>query len=200
MATTEVTTTDELEVQDTTDGYGPLLERDYRASFVGKATPEDVMTAIRVHFPDFAPPETAVFRRCVDGCDPLRVGDEMDIHIKLLGMCKVRVVHLNPQSLTLRTLDGHPEAGRITFGAGLDDQGRTHFRILSRTRQGGFLPYLGYLLVGKQLQSRCWIKFISKLAETLNVEVFEKTVHVSTRKTRETRADRGERDAPTFKP
>jgi hypothetical protein len=184
-------------IQYASEGSGPLLQRDYWATFKGvDKTPEDLAQHLRAHFPEFSPPETAMFRRCGDACQPLTVGDEMEIKIALLGWCKVRVVHLDACSLTLRTLEGHPEAGRITFGA-YRDWDRLAFRIRSRTRQASLLKYLGYLLLGKQLQSRCWINFIWRLSESLGGTV-DGTVHVATKKTRDRPSDWGEGDTPTF--
>lgn len=188
---------DATEVQYANEGAGPLLERDYWAVLKGvDRSPEEIAETVRARFPDFSPTETATFRRCGDTSRPLAVGDEMEIRIALLGWCRVRVVHADRCSLTLRTLKGHPEAGRITFAA-YRDGGRPAFRIRSRTRQSNLLMYMGYLLMGKQLQSRCWIRFILRLAELLGGAVDE-CVHVSTKSTRERPSDWGAADTPTF--
>jgi len=183
-------------------GCGPLLERDYCAAIEGaNCTPEQVGTMLRNRFAEFAPPETAVFRR--DGGEgggakaPLDVGDELEIRIALLGHCRVRIVHADARSLTMRTLKGHPEAGRITFGAGRDAEGRLTFRILSRTRASGLTNYLGFLIMGKQLQARCWIRFIDRVAEACGGRIVGR-IRVRTHRTDEDPADRGERDTPTF--
>jgi len=185
-------------------GAGPLLERDYSAAIEGAScTPEQIGAMLRERFEEFAPSETAVFRREGDPKAPLGVGDEMEIRIALRGRCKVRVVHVDARSLTLRTLKGHPEAGRITFGAGRDPEGRPTFRILSRTRASGLLNYLGYLFLGKQLQSRCWIRFIDRVALACGGKVAGR-IRVRTRKVVDEAADRAEsegepgHDTPTF--
>lgn len=194
---TETAPAEQPEIQYATEGSGPLLQRDYWATLRGvDATPDEVAQVVRARFPDFSPPETATFRRCGDAGHPLQVGDEMEIHIALLGWCKVRVVHKDACSVTLRTLKGHPEAGRITFAAYRED-GRLMFRIRSRTRQASLLKYLGYLLMGKQLQSRCWIKFIWRLAEILGGTV-DGSVHVKTQTSRDRPSDWGAADTPTF--
>jgi Domain of unknown function (DUF1990) len=187
-----------LEFVSAAQGTGPLLERDYSAVIEGAScTPEQVAMMIREHFEEFAPPETAVFQRAGDKRTPLEVGDEMEIRVALRGQCKVRVVHFDDRSLTLRTLKGHPEAGRITFGAGRDEQGRLTFRILSRTRASGLLNYLGYLLLGKQLQARCWIRFIDRVAGACGGRIPGR-IRVRTRKVGEERADCEILDEPCF--
>lgn len=185
------------ELQYASEGSGPLLQRDYWAVFGGlDKTPEEVADFLRERFCEFSPPETASFRRCGQGVRPLDVGDEMEIKIALLGWCKVRAVHVDRCSLTLRTLEGHPEAGRISFGA-YREAGKLAFRIRSRTRQAGLLKYLGFLVLGKQLQARCWINFIWRLAETMGGTV-DGTVHVQTGSTRDRPADWGAAETPTF--
>lgn len=46
----------------------------------------------------------------------------MQVEIRSAGTCAVRVVDVQPRVLTLRTLDGHMEAGRISFGAYLENK------------------------------------------------------------------------------
>lgn len=170
------------------NGFGPLLERDYFAVIQDvDSSPEDLAQKVRCHFEEFSPKETAVFRREGEGAS-LNVGDELDITLAMLGHCRVRVVCLDDRSLTLRTLKGHPESGRITFGAGRDDQGRPTFRIRSRTRASRWQHYFGFLMLGKQMQSRCWINFIGNLAEKCGGTVLD-AVHVRTYKVQEDEAD-----------
>ena len=187
----------ELEVVDATEGFGPLLEREYVAEVVeARKSAEEVGRMLRERFPEFAPTETAVFE-CSGDSPLLEVGDEMEINITLRGRCRVRIVHHDERSLTLRTLKGHPEAGRITFGADCGDDGRLTLKILSRTRASGIGNFVGYLLLGKQLQSRCWIKFLDRLATATGGRV-EGRIRVRTRPVPEVPADRKGVDEPTF--
>jgi hypothetical protein len=179
-------------------GCGPLLQREYRGVIVGTGQgPEEIATTVRRFFPTFAPSATAVFRRDDGATDPLEVGDELDIRLALIGRCRVRVAHVDERSLTLATLKGHPEAGRITFGAYRDERGRIVFQIRSRTRANGYLKYLGYFLIGKQMQSRTWINFIWSLARAVGGSL-QGPVQVATTRVEEEPADRGGSDEPTF--
>ena len=119
------TATEGSELVYATEGTGPLLERDYWAVVEGTGvTPGGAGRRPSASGSRGSPrTETACFRRDGECSGPLEVGDEMDIRIALLGDCRVRVVHVDDQGLTLRTLKGHPEAGRITFGADRDDEG-----------------------------------------------------------------------------
>jgi len=146
-------------------GTGPLLQRDYVAALSGgPCSPEDLARLLRERFVEFGPRETAAFER-KGGEGPLKVGDEMDIKIGGVMPCRVRVVQVDDLCLTLRTLCGHPEAGRISFKAGRDEQGRVTFHIRSRARSGGLLHFLGFLVLGRTMQARCWIRFIGRLAD-----------------------------------
>ena len=127
----------------------------------------------------------------------MKVGDELEIRISGVLPCKVCVVHADGRSLTLRTLDGHPEAGRITFGAGRDEQGRLTFRIRSRARAGGLLHYLGFLLMGRVMQGRCWIRFIGCVADASGGKLVG-PIRVTTERVEEEPADCGEPHLPTF--
>lgn len=193
------TATEACQVVYASEGTGPLLERVYMAVVEGTGiTPEVLARAVRERFERFAPSETACFRRPDREPGPLDVGDEMAIKIALLGDCRVRVVHVDERSVTLRTLKGHPEAGRITFGAYRDDKGRPAFRILSRTRASGLTSYLGYLVLGKQMQSRCWIRFVDRVVTDCGGRVAGGRVRVRTRKVGAEPADAPGADAPTF--
>ncbi|WP_169976772.1 DUF1990 family protein [Tautonia rosea] len=180
-------------------GYGPLLQREYVAVIEGSdCSPEEVADRVRTDFVTFAPRETARFKcRSHEEGEPLKVGDVLDITLSLVGACRVKVVHVDDRSLTLRTMEGHPEVGRITFVADRDDQGRQRFGIMSRTRANGLTNFAGFLLMGKQMQARCWINFIGNLAEACNGRVLG-AVKVRTRAVEETPADRpGGPDEPT---
>ncbi|WP_435018304.1 DUF1990 family protein [Tundrisphaera sp. TA3] len=147
-------------------GSGPMFQRDYAGTIEGgTCSPEALAAMVRERFVEFGPPETAAFEMVGGAGRCLKVGDELAIRIGGFMPCRVRVVHMDDLSLTLRTLAGHPEAGRISFKAGRDDQGRVTFQIRSRARSGGMIHYLGFLLLGRSMQARCWIRFIGRVAE-----------------------------------
>ncbi len=179
-------------------GSGPLLQRDYAGVIEGTTcSPEELATLIRERFADLAPQETAAFEHSDGGRSPLKVGDELKIRIGGFMPCQVRVVHVDDVSLTLRTLEGHPEAGRVSFGAGRDDAGRLTFRIRSRARSGGLLHYVGFLMMGRAMQARCWIRFIGRAADICGGRLAG-PIRVSTSKVAEEPADVGGPDLPTF--
>ena len=97
-----------------TRGAGPLLQRDYWAVLADcSLTPAEVMAHVRGKFCSL-PPASLVEFAAPDG---VALEAELEILIKPAQRCGVRVIPDAAQSLTLGTLAGHPEAGRITSGA-----------------------------------------------------------------------------------
>ncbi len=149
-------------------GVGPLLQRDYWAVIVDcRLSPPEVIDLVARHFPEFAPAELAAFRRLGQGRGPLEVGDELEVRIRMTGTFRVRVVHRNRNSFTLATVVGHPEAGRITFGAYRNDVGDVVFHIRSRARSGSRRFYAGFRAMGEAMQTETWAEFVNRVALTV---------------------------------
>ena len=150
------------------EGAGPLLQRDYWAVIERcGCAPSEVMELVASRFARFAPESLVVFER-VDGRDaPLEVGDELRVHIRGAGTFGVRLIHRDRQSLTLATLPGHPEAGRITFGAYRNARGDVIFHIRSRARSGSRVMYLGFRTGGEAMQTNTWTDFVNAVALTV---------------------------------
>jgi hypothetical protein len=163
-------------------GAGPYLERDYWAVIRDcRQRPEELMRAVRERFAEFAPAELACFRRLEGASGPLSVGDELEVRIAAAGTCSVRVVHADEQSLTLATLEGHPEAGRITFGAYCNARNDVLFHIRSRARSGSPALYAGFLAVGEAMQTNTWTDFIGAVAHTFGAGTHG-FIHTETRR------------------
>lgn len=149
-------------------GVGPLLQRDYWGVIVDcRLSPSEVIDLVARRFPDFAPAWLAAFRRLRPNHGPLDVGDELEVHIRMTGTFRVRVVHRDRNSFTLATLIGHPEAGRITFGAYRNDVGDVIFHIRSRARSGSRRFYAGFRAMGEAMQTETWGEFVNRVAWTV---------------------------------
>lgn len=150
-------------------GKGPLLQRDYWAVIKGcQHPPSTVMDWVSRRFAEFAPAELCVFSRADEAREgePLEPGDELKVKIQGAGTFSVRVIHKDARSLTLATLPGHPEAGRITFGAYRNEHGDVIFHIRSRARSGSQLHYLGFVTAGEAMQTNTWTEFVLRAAVT----------------------------------
>jgi hypothetical protein len=147
------------------DGKGQLLQRDYWAVIGNcqKGTRE-IARLVREQFWDFPPSELVKFTRVDGSAAALAVGDEMDVEIRMAGTFRVRVLHLDDNSLTIGTVKGHPEAGRITFGAYRNPRGDVVFHIRSLARSGTRMHLLGFKALGEAMQTNTWTDFIRAMA------------------------------------
>lgn len=179
-------------------GVGPLLQRDYWAVIARcRVRPSEVAELVATRFPELAPEDLVVFRRVGAADRPLRVGDVMEVRIRAAGTFRVRVVHRDRNSLTVATMTGHPEAGRITFGAYRDSKGRVIFHIRSRARSSTTRMHLGFLATGEPMQTNTWAEFVDRVAATVGQGV-RGFIVAETRRVEPAPEDVGEPDAPTF--
>ena len=195
MPDTEENAPQQLQEQTATDGAGPLLQRDYWANIANsRLSPEEIITLLAGQFPRFAPEAIAAF--AFVQLPPLKVGDEMHIHIRGYGDCHVRVMMLQPRSITLVTLEDHYEAGRITFGAWQEGD-EIVFKIRSRARVRSRPHVFPFLSGGHFVQKQLWVHFVRNVAQACNEEV-EVDVREDTEEVPADLADMGETIAPTF--
>jgi hypothetical protein len=170
-------------------GKGALLQRDYWAVIARcRESPSRVIDVLASRFAEFAPADLVAFRRAEAADRPLASGDELDVDIRWAGPCRVRVVNRDAQTITLATLTGHPEAGRITFGAYRNDYGDVVFHIRSRARSGSRKHYLGFRTAGEPMQTNAWTDFVQAVAYTFGEGIIG-CVHAQTRRM-------GEREEP----
>jgi hypothetical protein len=153
-------------------GVGPLYQRDYWA-VVDDCTlaPSQVGALLAEHFWELSPPELARFERADGTARPLEVGDDMLVHIRFAGTFGVRVVHRDSNSITVGTLQGHPEAGRITFGAYRNDGGDVIFHIRSRARTSSGVRFAEFVTLGEAMQTNTWMDFVERVAATIGAGV-----------------------------
>jgi hypothetical protein len=187
---------DELPERSADRGAGPLLQRDYWATIPqSRHSPEEIADMLAREFPRFSPEAIAVFSFVQ--VPPLKVGDEIHVHIRGYGDCHVRVTDRDERSLTLITLEDHYEAGRITFGAWRDENGQIVFKIRSRARTRSKPHLWSFLAAGHEFQKQLWVHFVRNVAlaccEENDVDVQEETHEVDA-----DLADTGELNTPTF--
>lgn len=187
-------------LQSASRGAGPLYQRDYWAVIDRcRCRPSEVIELVTHRFAEFPPPDTVEFRRSGAADRPLDVGDDFAIHIRMAGICGVRVIHKDACSLTFGTLEGHPEAGRITFGAYRNDRGDVIFHIRSRARSKSVRHYLGFVTGGDPMQTTTWTDFVNSVALTCGEGVIG-FVYADTRQLDPAELDEGDEamDRPTF--
>jgi hypothetical protein len=176
-------------------GAGPLLQRDYWTVLADcPLPPSGLMAQIKRDFCRFPP--AALVEFVTSG--PVVKDALLDIHIKPGQHCGVRVIHEDAQSLTLATLEGHPEAGRITFGAYRNAAGDVILHIRSRARSGTLLKRLGFLAIGDAMQTNTWTDFIRNAAAAVGARI-PGVIHADTTEVEETPEDADRPCTPTFR-
>jgi hypothetical protein len=146
-------------------GAGPLLHRSYAARIVRSSMgPAELMDKMAANL-NRASPEMAVFRHTRGRPGQLRQGDELVVRMPGPWDGPVRVVHRDPTSFRLATLEGHLEAGEIEFRAASDGDA-LHFEIESWARAGDRLADLLYnrLRLAKEIQLNMWSHFCVRAA------------------------------------
>jgi len=167
-------------VQLAPSGAGALLQRDYWAAIDQcRVSPAQLMADLRLRFCEFPPADLVSFRRAAHCDQPLAVGDELEIVIRMAGECRVRVTACDEHSVTFSTLQGHPEAGRITFGSYRHESGAVIFHIRSRSRSGDAKFATGFLTIGEAMQTNTWVDFVRTSASTYGAGVLGE-VHAET--------------------
>jgi hypothetical protein len=150
------------------------------------------MAHVKANFCSF-PPAALVSFTAPEG---LALDAGLDIIIAPAQRCGVRVVHCDAQSVTLATLAGHPEAGRITFGAYRNAEWDVIFHIRSRARSGNVLNRIGFMAIGEAMQTNTWADFIKNAAASVHARI--EVVHAETKETEETPEDGEPLRCPTF--
>ena len=176
-------------------GAGPLLQRDYWAVLAGcSLKPSELIGVVKEKFCTLPPAALVEFTA---PCGVVRDA-QLDIVIKPGQRCAVRVIHEDAQSLTLGTLDGHPEAGRITFGAYRNPDGDVIFHIRSRARSTTSLKRLGFLAIGDAMQTNTWTDFIRNVASAAGTSIAG-PIHADTEHSDEAPEDGEPLESPTFR-
>jgi len=184
-----------VRLQLATQGAGPLLQRDYWCVIRNcRYSPRQIVATVRRHFPVFAPAELVVFRP--PSTEGLSLGDVVDLRIAGAGPAQVRVIHVSEQSFTLATMSGHPEAGRITFGAYRNLRGDVVFHIRSRARSNSPFRRAGFVAAGEVMQTLTWSDFVNRVAVAFGEGVVG-FVHAETSPCDEEPPDLA-RNAPTY--
>lgn len=155
--------------------------------------PSALIAHIRDHFCEF-PPSALVQFVAASG---ISLGANLDINIRPAQQCAVRVIHEDPQSFTLGTLEGHPEAGRITFGAYRNPATQVIFHIRSRARSSTGPTRLGFLAIGDAMQTNTWTDFIVNVAAAVGSSI-QDVIHADTQAVEPGPEDGHPFDRPTF--
>lgn len=152
------------------DGYGVLFHRRYWVDIERpKLSAKALMEQVKCDVGGFCPRLLADFQKSRGHPTIMRPGDEYAITILGPWNGDVRVIEVAPTSFTFVTLEGHPEAGQITFSASrhATRPSTLRFEIQSWARSRDMLVSLGYHegKIGKEIQKNAWVAFCERVAE-----------------------------------
>lgn len=154
------------EVQDASDGVGPLFHRVYRGRIrQARLGPEELIARITGDPDAVAPSEFASFTKVRGREGAMSVGDEYVVRMPGPWDGPVRVIERTPRSFRFATLADHLEAGQIRFAA--ESGELLEFRIESWARAGDRLSNLLYhhLRMSKEVQLHMWTSVLERVAE-----------------------------------
>ncbi len=159
---------DGLAVVGPVQGFGQLWEKTYQVRLSGsKATPKEVIAALKAHFPSLQPPQNRFFPTS-RGIAP---GEVVLINAHtpagLIGT-GVWVAYADDDSFTFMTPQGHPESGWVSFTA-FEEHGNTVAQIRGFARSNDPVYELGFRLMGSKEQERIWTHVLESLAQHFGV-------------------------------
>lgn len=149
-------------------GFGPLWEKTHAVRLAGAtATAGEVLAAWRAHFGEFWPTGNGFEA-------PEGLGAGSAVRFRIAGPAGLPlsagglVLHAGDDGFTLLTLEGHLQAGWITFSVG--DDGETPVaRVRSLARSGDPLYEAGFLLAGHRQQEQFWHHTLQALAQRFGI-------------------------------
>jgi len=162
-----------VDQQPVSDGAGEIYHRRYEVDLENSERPAtEIVRLMKRHLAELTPSILAHFEKSNGSEDALRVGDEYEITMLGPWNGAVRVAESTPTSFTFVTLEGHPEAGRITFSAagGEGAPMRAQIESWARARDAAVATAYGTLGVGKQIQTEAWITFLQRLCTLAGVD------------------------------
>ncbi len=156
-------------------GSGPLFHRRYAALITGSVmSASALLRTLQRNLSDLAPSGLAHFEKSRGSDGLARVGDEYEITMLGPWNGRVRVIESTPRHFTLVTLDGHPEAGHITFSVSETSEFTDTLQVVieswARARDSVVAVAYGTLGVGKQMQTEVWITFLQRLGALAGME------------------------------
>ena len=146
------------------DGVGALKRKRFWAEIEGcRLTPEALLDHFRRNISALTPwqVEVAAERGTPEVPDE---GDTLTLALPLRGHVQVRVVEVNPRSMTFVTVEGHPLAGAVRF---LTEQRghRIRFEIQVYDRAGNFVDWITMATIGAALQNRTWEQTVQNVVD-----------------------------------
>lgn len=172
-----------LKLQHISEGFGAKYHRIYRVPLnVSLTVARQAMLELKENLNQCCPQLIANFEKTSGSEKHFSKGDEYQIHITGPWNGPVRVTSSHKDGFTLKTLEGHLEAGEIIFRLRKLGPGHTVFEIESMARSRDRLVDLFYdkIPIAKAAQTQMWIFFCRTFAKNAcgeDVPLEQITVH-----------------------
>jgi len=171
------------------DGVGAMHHKRFHATLHGTTkSPEEVMDVLRERIADIMPIE---FAAEPESASRLDLGNTLTGSLPLRGNFQVRVEKVEPRSVTLATIEGHPIAGTVEFSTG-DATGGVEFAIEIDSRAANFFDLVMLRSFGQIAQDANWRSVIRRLAEECGATV--ERIESTSRKLSDAEAESRERE------
>ncbi|MBC7466221.1 MAG: DUF1990 family protein [Bdellovibrio sp.] len=156
------------DTQKVDQGYGNLFHRIYsvRLPICAKAASAS-MDQLQQNPDQFSPQILAHFEKTKGSKTSLHVGDEFIVHIPGPWNGPVRVTEVGPNRFKLATLEGHLEAGEITFEMKNMGPNENLFQIESKAKSRDAFVDLVYdkIPIVRLAQTEMWKGFCEQFAK-----------------------------------
>ncbi len=167
---------DGADLQHEASGVGELTHRRYRVEVPRSSfTSETLIHEIEQRMRELTPSALAAFEKSTGSSVRMAVGDEYDITMLGPWNGRVRIAEVTDSSFTLVTLDGHPEAGHITFSVNAVSARPDTFDVVveswARARDKTVQVAYDTLSIGRRVQTEVWVTFLQRVAELTGSDV-----------------------------
>lgn len=145
-------------------GFGQLWEKTYSIDLADtKLAPEEIIATLKSNFPKFQPPQNHFYTSEAG----VKAGEIVLINASTPGgmvATGVLVLYASARSFTFITLQGHPEAGWVTFRS-FQENNRTMMQVQGLARASDPLYEAAFRIVGSSLQEQIWTYLLESLAK-----------------------------------
>jgi hypothetical protein len=145
------------------EGVGRLTRRRYWADIVGSGlTPEGLFERFRERFASLLPSGTVGVAAEPGSATEVEEGATLTLALPMRGNVQVRVIELEPRSMVLVTLSGHPLAGVNRFLA--EQRGdAVRFEVQTYDRSANVVDLLAMSTIGRVLKSQTWTSLVENV-------------------------------------
>jgi NADH dehydrogenase len=149
------------------EGVGALRRRRFWADIAGaQRSCEELLHGLCTRFQDVTPDQMDLDAEPGTPNAVLTEGQTVTMALPMRGTVQVRVAALQPTSVTLQTVAGHPLAGAVRFSfVSQPPDGALRFEVEVLERAASALDWLAMAAIGSRMQRANWREIVETLVE-----------------------------------